>query len=941
MTQFFDVNKDVLPLKANLAIQQANYVEAQNQLQSAQEQFAAKEAELSLAQQTLNEAETKKAFVVDDAKKCVDKMNAATALIDGLADEKLRWTEQIEAFKAEIHRLVGDVIYLSAFLSYAGPFNQEFRAKCQQVWYDEIVRQEIPISENIAVAERLSDMATIGQWNVQGLPNDELSIQNGIIVTKATRYPLLIDPQKQGKEWIKNLEKDNQLVVTTLSHRLFRTHVEDALAMGHSILIEDIGEELDPVLDNVLEKNLIKVGTMYKLKFGDKEIDFVDSFRLFITTKLPNPTYTPEIFAKTSVIDFTVTKSGLEEQLLNRVILIEKNELEQQRIDLVIGINENRRTMQEIESNLLNKLSTIQGSLLDDLTLITTLNTSKITAIEVKEKLEVAKNTEIKVNAAREEFRSIAQRGSLLYFLICSFAMINVMYQTSLDQFLERFDLSMHLSEKTSTTKKRIKIIIDYLNFDIFTFTTRGLFEAHKFLFALLMTLNIDLQLNKIAYHEFDTFIKGGGAMSLNECPKKPHDWINDIAWLNLNRLSQLDEFKNILQQIVSDGKSWKTWAFKNQPENDVFPSGYSRLNEFKKLLLIRSCFPDRIYSQSVNYISWSMGKHFASSNILSYDILLSDSRSLTPIVCFLSTGSDPTPNIQQLAKKNEIECLDISMGQGQEIHARRMLTECVNDGKWLLLQNCHLGLDYMSELVDQFTELVNAPESFSEKFRCWITTEAHPSFPITLLQMSIKYTNDPPSGMRAGLTRVYGNLNQDLLDHSDSPLYLPLVYGVSFLYTVVQERRKFGALGWCIPYEFNSADWLATCTFMQNHLEMVTVQKKPISWQTIRYMLGEVQFGGRVTDDYDKRLLNTFARVYFSDRMFDDSYEFFRGFSILKFKSQEEYLCTLSEMDTIDPPEVYGLHANADIAYQTDLATTILNSIVSIQPKGNFFNFI
>ncbi|XP_076759064.1 dynein heavy chain 8, axonemal kl-3 [Xylocopa sonorina] len=929
MVTFYGINKDVLPLKANLAVQESKYERANQNLMEAEGLLRAKDDDLKVVQKEFDAVMEERQKIVDLAEICQAKTDTATAMIEGLSGERIRWTEQLATFKSETDRLVGDILILMGFLCYCGPFNQEFRSLLQRQWVDFVQNRKIPISLVINITATLTDTATIGEWSLQGLPTDDLSIQNGIIVTQATRYPLLIDPQLQGKAWIKKKEAEFQLQPTLLTHKYFRNHLEDCVSLGRPLLIEDVAEELDPVLDNLLEKNFIKIGTSLKVKLGDKEVDIHKDFRLYITTKLPNPSYTPEIFARTSIIDFTVTIKGLEDQLLGRVILTEKKELETEKTQLIADVTANNRKIKELEANLLHKLTTVEGPLIEDVELMTVLNVTKQTAAEINEKLSIAKDTELRIDTAREEFRPVATRGSVLYFLICDMSLVNCMYQTSLVQFLERFDISMERSEKSPVNQRRINFIIEYLTYEIFKYKARGLYEIHKYMFILLMTLKIDLQREAISHAEFQYFIKGGAALDLNTVAPKPFKWITDVTWLNLIALSALTQFQYIVPQVLAFEKQWKHWFDKPAPEEEALPDGYNNLDTFRRLLLIRAWCIDRTLSQSRKYISSSLGERYSEPVITLLDVMHSESRPDTPMICFLSMGSDPTPSIEQLAKRMEIICRSISMGQGQEVHARRLLQSAKTEGFWALCQNCHLGLEYMTELVNFILEM----EEPHPDFRVWITTEPHKDFPISLLQMSIKYTYEPPQGIRAGLLSTYSGMNQEMLDQCDAPQYIPIIYAVSFLHSVVQERRKFGPLGWNIPYEFNMSDWLASCMFINNHLNDFDI-KLGINWHTVRYMIGEVQYGGRVTDDYDKRLLNTFAKLWFSDAIFSDDFVFYKGYSILVHKQVTDYLKEIDGMSTIDPPQVYGLHPNANITYQGRTTQVVLDTIMSVQPK-------
>jgi len=174
------------------------------------------------------------------------------------------------------------------------------------------------------VLSTLSDQAI---WKTAGLPADRVSLENAAIVVSCKRYPLLIDPQLQGIKWIKGKEGP-EMVTIQLSQNKWQTKVQMALQNGSILMIESIGQEIDSMLDPLLSRQFVKKGRGVTVKLGTEDVDMMPTFKLYLQTKLINPHYKPETAAQCTIINFIVTESGLEDQLLAMVVRVEKPDLE-------------------------------------------------------------------------------------------------------------------------------------------------------------------------------------------------------------------------------------------------------------------------------------------------------------------------------------------------------------------------------------------------------------------------------------------------------------------------------------------------------------------------------------------------------------------------------------------------------------------------------------
>jgi dynein heavy chain len=357
MVEYHQVEKTVRAKKLAAAQAQANLAHAQAEPAIIVAQLQEKEIALAELQKTYDEAIAQQQKFKQLAAGTEKKLHFAQALIDALSGEKGRWEAEAEALNDSIFKTVGNATIGAAFNSYCGMFNHTLRhAFLRDKWPAILGANAIPSHADIDIIALFVTETILDVWQLRGLPSDELSRQNGVICTNAPTYPLLIDPQGQAHKWITQRHKAENLIITSFEHRYFKAHVQQALQDGRPLLIEDCGEEIDPLLDNVLAKNWIHAGRMIQVSLAGREVLVSEGLKMYFTTKLANPKFAPETFAKTAVIEFSVTQFGLEEQLLNLVILREKENLENERQRLLEQVAGLRRMLLDLENLLLEQL---------------------------------------------------------------------------------------------------------------------------------------------------------------------------------------------------------------------------------------------------------------------------------------------------------------------------------------------------------------------------------------------------------------------------------------------------------------------------------------------------------------------------------------------------------------------------------------------------------
>ncbi|KFM23536.1 Dynein beta chain, flagellar outer arm [Auxenochlorella protothecoides] len=660
--KYFRVYQVVAPKRAALAEANQRLAVASQKLTAIRAVVADLNAKVAALESNLLRATEEKNTAISQADRTASKADISRRLIAGLAGENERWAATVAEMEDEEGTLLGRVLLTSAFITYAGAFNAQLRGSLVEgTWRPHILAAGIPLEPEFSPLDLLITSVLRTSWSQNGLPSDALSVENAAILTNASQWPLLIDPHKQGLKWLLAQEESTGMRVLQQDSENFMATVRQCIQEGIPLVIENLPEKLDPALDPVLQKTIVKKGGSHVWVLGDIEVDYNPAFRLYLQTEISSPHFGPEIAAQCTIVNFSVTPEGLEEQLLTTVAGHERPDLQASAAEIVRSLGALSAQLQSLEDDLLARLEAADGNILEDMGLVEGLEATKATAANVEDRVAEARENEAIILQSLETYRPVAIRAAIIFFIMDSLPALDRVYLFSMAAFVMSVSSAGGMGSLDATdTSARVQQLVVDITTALFRYMCQALFERHKLVAATQLCVRVLLRGGSVSAAAAACLTNG--SEGLEAPPPNPlADWMSDSSWRAVANLARVSGFETLLHELVGLPKRWREWAELARPEEVLLPGEWKRAGSLERLLVLRALRPDRLTQATELFVASTLGPKFAASQPWSLD----------------DAYKEPA--------------------------AMRQLEKAFREGAWVLLQNIHLTLDWTRGALSTF----------------------------------------------------------------------------------------------------------------------------------------------------------------------------------------------------------------------------------------------
>ncbi|XP_026049501.1 cytoplasmic dynein 2 heavy chain 1 isoform X1 [Astatotilapia calliptera] len=861
-----------------------------------------------------------------DVSKAQDTITAAQQLISQLDGEHTRWNAQMSEIKNELDTLPVRALLAAAFITYLSAASEDRRRQCLDSWMAHSGLQKFDLRSFLcSESEQLI-------WKSQGLPSDDLSMENALVILqinalklKSVACPFLIDPSSRATEWLCTHLKQHRLEVINQQDNNFMTSLELAVRFGKTLIIQEM-DGVEPVLYPLLRRDLIAQGPRYVVQIGDKVIDYNEDFRLFLATRNPSPFIPPDAVSVVTEVNFTTTRAGLRGQLLALTIQQEKPELETEKTRLLQQEEDKKIQLAQLEESLLETLATAQGNILENRELIDSLNQTKASSALIQESLLESHRLQASLDQERDAYLPLAESASKMYFVITDLSKINNMYRFSLASFLRLFQRALQAKKEEENTDARIAALGANLKNMVYEYVCRSLFKADQLMFAIHFVKGMYPEL--FLENEWDVFTGSivGEMFKKEEFP----------SWIDQERHGAVAILKATFPALyqtlcLSDSDLWLSFLQSSHCEQEIPSSIAKKITPFQQLLLVQAVRPDRLQSAMTCFASQTLAMKELSPPPLNLRRLYTETMEWEPVLIIISPGADPSQELAELAAETvgRDNYHEISMGQGQADVALATLRECSRNGDWLCLKNLHLVTAWLPLLEKELNVL--RPKA---GFRLWLTAEVHPRFPPILLQSSLKITYEDPPGLKKNLLRTYESWTPEQISKGGILARAQSLFCLGWFHAVCQERRNYIPQGWTKFYEFSLSDLRAGFEIIDRLFE----GGKQFQWEFVHGLLENAIYGGRIDNPSDLRILRSYLEQFFSARLLSSSHSagqrksrggfFPPQISLPNSCAILDYRRVIENLPEDDRPAFFGLPANIARSSQRIVSSQVISQL-------------
>ena len=806
--RFSYVLEKIGPLEKEQSVLQENLSHSEARLAKLVRVLEALDRKVSDMRMRFEQRTTEAAKLKMEVEKEEETIAAAGNLVGKLEDERERWSGQVGTLSKELEQLPKRALMAAGFVCYLSQAPEDQRRERLNSWMAALELESFDFRRFLSTeSEQLV-------WKSEGLPSDDLSVENALVILHNQRCPFLVDPSQRATEWLKTHLKESRLESVRQQDANFTTTLELAVRFGKTLVVQE-ADGVEPLLFPLLRRELVSQGPRYVVQIGDKMVDYNESFSLFLSTRNPQPEIPPDAAAIVTKVNFSTTKAGLVSQLLGATILHERPELEQRKTDLLRTEEEMKVQLAGLEESLLQELATAEGNILENKVLLQSLNETKAKSSTIAASLHESHQLQASLDQERDSYLPLATFGSNLFFVIGDLSKLNRMYQFSLSSFLSLFQRALESKEDLGNTELRIQALVSTLQALVYEHTCRSLFKDARLMFALHLVRGMHPR--QFQESEWEAFT-GQLVQEVRRQESLKQIKSSLPAWCDLEHAQAISSLKNNFPALydklqLNSEEAWKAFSRSPHCEREFPVFVQKKLTSFQQLLVLQALRPDRLQTAMEGFAMQTLGlKQLAPAALNLKRLCQLESLPTEPILIIISPGADPSQELQEMAEDTvgAEHYHQVAMGQGQAGPALRLLQDCALNGDWLCLKNLHLVTSWLPVLEKELNSL--QPH---RNFRLWLTTEVHLKFPAVLLQSSLKVTYEAPPSIKRNMQRTYETWSPEYISQGNSVVRSQALFALSWFHSIVQERRQYIPQGWSKFYEFTNADMRAAASII------------------------------------------------------------------------------------------------------------------------------